>query len=495
MDGQRRIETYAAINYAEAQKLINARLDGNLLPKRQDIETRRRFDEDDHWQTGKGFIGQLPTGDKAATRTEVLRRGFCPENVIAEVLDTHIENVLGDEPQINLEADGASDAEIADTLETLKEWFESRNNLNVLADALRIALRDKSCVLRVFVPSGMMTGGEQTVTASDLKEALSKIWIRAESVEKGGVIVDEDEATELGLFLYRMRANNTNISLVEYAYLENDLTIWGAKSAHTGGEGEEAADALQLNGHLPITELKTKPLITESVCQMQRALNLSNTMLTRNNNLAGSRERLLINVQPKGEWLEDGKDADGNTKMKFIAEPMETGPGTANFLESLAVRDSNEVQTAFANPNVIFTDPVPIETFVGTRDFWYRNILAKCKQRHILMQDDATASGKSRIEARKEFEASLKKSKMAVDPIGAWMIETALNLAAHFTGTPGAYLDYKVRFDAQVSVSELSAEESAEIRNDYAAGLLDRETAIELQQRKNVAEILERLGG
>jgi hypothetical protein len=487
------ITTYEQITYAEAQRLLQTRLDGIALPTKQQIEARAKFDNDDHWQDGKGFIGQLPSGDDASDRLALLRAGFCPENVIAEVLDTHIENVLGDEPQISLEAEGVSESELESNLEIVKEWFDYRNNLEVLSNGLRIALRDKASVPRAFVPSGMMTGSNQTVKAKDLKDALSKIWFRSETLEKGGVIVNEDTATELGLFLYRMRVNQTDISFAEYAYLRDETTIWGNISAHEQQLGQEDPDILQLGGRLPITELKAKPLITESVCQMQRALNLSNTMLTRNNNLAGSRERLLINVQPRGEWVENGTDADGNAKMKFVPEPMATGPGTMNFLQSQAVRDTAGVETAFANPNVIFTDPVPIESFTGTRDFWYRNILAKCKQRHILMQDDATASGRSRIEARKEFEASLQKSKAAVDPVGAWMIEIALNLAAHFMGKPGMFLNYRAKFDAQVSVSELTAEESAEIRNDYAAGLLDKETAITLQQRKNVGEILDRL--
>ena len=494
------IDTYSKMTYVEANTRLARRFNTTTrvgaastvatLPPLTDIRTRRAFDSDDHWQLGEGFIGQLPTGELADDRTELLRRAFSPEDVISEVLDTHVQNVLGNDPVISLEDANGNMLE-GEVLDIVKEWFDKRNNTDVLADALRCARRESASVLRAFIPSGMIDG-EGRINAKDLREALSKIWIRREYIDTAGVIVDDATATELGLLIYRMRIDQSNISLTEYAYLdEQGRTIWGTASAHTLNVGAEVAEPLLLNGHLPIYQLSAKSLVTTSVCQAQRAINLSGTMLTRNNNLAGSRERLAIGVQPPGEWVES--TVDGAIVRTFVPSEMPTGPATFNFLQADAVHDEQGRITAFANPNVIFTDPVPIDSFIGTSEHWRKVIYSKAKMLHLLMSSDATASGKSRIEARKEFQASLNESKQIVDAAGKWMIEVALNIAAHFIGQPGAFYETRAVFDSQVSTIELTPEEITQIRADYEAGMIDLQTALELRGFKNVAEIQERI--
>lgn len=496
------VETYEKITYIEAQSRLARRFPTTAgisatLPPLADIKTRRAFDEDDHWQKGEGFIGQLPEGDSAAERTETLKRGFSPEDVISEILDTHSQNVLGNDPIISIEnADAKEGAELSSemtaVLDVVKQWFDQRNNSNILADALRGARREGASVLRAFIPSGMIDG-EGRIAATDLKSALSKIWIRHEHIDTAGVLVDEASATQLGLVTYRMQIEGTDVSLTEYAYLDaQGRTIWGTASAHTENKGSEVAEPFLLNGQLPIFQLEAKPLVTTSVCQAQRAINLSGTMLTRNNNLAGSRERLAVGVQPPGEWTETTSD-DGTVVRTFVPRAMATGPATMNFLSAQALYDDAGLVKSLANPNIIFTDPVAIDTFIGTSEHWRKVIYAKAKMLHLLLSDDATASGRSRIEARKEFQASLNESKQIVDAAGKWIIEVALNIAAHFIGKPGAFLNTVAKVDAQVSTIELTAEEISQIREDFEAGLIDLRTALELRGFKNVDEVIERM--
>ncbi|MEO5859166.1 MAG: hypothetical protein ABIR33_09485 [Pyrinomonadaceae bacterium] len=483
-----KLEEYQKIDYIKIQTLLAERFNATRgeLPPLNDIKARRYFDNGDHWQLGNGFIGQLPTGDAAEDRTEMLRRAFSPEDVISEVLDTHVQNVLGNDPTISIEGEDK-------TLEDVLTWFDKRDNTKVLGTALRAARREQASVLRAFIPSGMIDG-EGRINAKDLAEALSKIWIRCEPIESGGVIVDDATATELGLCLYRIRIGQADVSLAEYAYLDAlGRTVWGTASAHTAKLGAEVAEPLKLGGMLPIYQMNARAMITDSVCQAQRDINLSGTMLTRNNNLAGSRERLAVGVQPPGEWVEQGVDESGNKVMVFQPASMPTGPATFNFLQPESIKDDSGNITAYANPNIIFTDPVPIDTFIGTSEHWRRVIYAKAKMLHLLMSDNATASGKSRIEARKEFQSSLNESKQIVDAAGKWMISVALNIAAHFIGKPGAFVESKVEFQADVSTIELTSEENAEIRADYESGMIDLRTALELRGIKNVEEILERI--
>lgn len=490
-------DTYEQMTYTEANSLLQRRFnrtsgmyDSALLPPLEELQARRAFDEGDHWQKGEGFIGQLPTGSESDTRTELLRKAYVPEEVIAEVLDTHVQNVLGNEPIFSFEGD-LSEAEYEFTLEMIREWYEKRENTNVLASALRAARRETASVIRAFIPSGMING-EGRIEGKDLAEALSKIWFRCETIEKGGVIVDDASATELGLVKYKMRVDNNDVQLCEYSYVgTKGETLWG--TASDGTFGAEVAEPFLMNGRLPIYQMNARALITNSVCQAQRAVNLSGTMLTRNNNLAGSRERLAVGVEPPGTWNTVTDEATGQITKVFTPAEMATGPATFNFLNPTAIFDDNGNVTAFANPNIIFTDPVPIDTFIGTSKHWREVIYSKAKMRHLLMADNATASGKSRIEARKEFQASLNESKQIVDPAGRWMIEVALHIAAHFTSQPGRFLKTKCIFDSQISTIELTAEEKAEIRADYEAGMIDLKTALERQGEKNVEEILARV--
>jgi hypothetical protein len=493
------LETYEKMSYMEAEQRLRRRfnlpqgqMDPAKLPTLNEIKARRYFDAGDHWQLGEGFIGQLPTGDGYEDRTELLQRAFVPEEVVAEVLDTHVENVLGNEPIFSLEGD-LGESEYEQILEVLQEWFAKRENQTVLAEALRAARRETASVLRAFIPSGMIEG-EGRIAAGDLSEALSKIWFRCETIEKGGVLIDDATATELGLILYKLRIEDQDVNLCEYSYLgRNKETIWGTSTAHTGNVGSEQAEPFLMNGLLPVYQLNAKALITNSVCQAQRAVNLSGTMLTRNNNLAGSRERLALGVEPPGEWSDVTDETTGQVSKVFTPAEMATGPATFNFLNPAAIFDEAGQVTAFANPNVIFTDPVAVDTFLDTSNHWRTVIYRKAKQTHLLMADDATASGRSRKEARKEFQSSLNESKQIIDPAGRWMIEVALHIAAHFIDQPGRFAGTKCVFDAQVSTIELTAEEKAEIRADYQAGMIDLKTALERQGEKNVEEILERV--
>jgi hypothetical protein len=491
------LEKYEKTNYTDANALLQRRFNkttgeynSSLLPPLEELKARRAFDDGDHWQLGNGYIGQLPTGESSDDRTELLRKAYVPEEIIAEVLDTHVQNVLGNEPIFSLEGD-LGEQEYETTLAVVKEWFNKRENTNVLAAALRAARRESASVIRAFIPSGMING-EGRIAGKDLAEALSKIWFRCETIEKGGVIVDDASATELGLVMYTMRIDDADVQLCEYSYVDKDnATLWG--TASHGTVGAEVAEPFLMNGLLPIFQLNAKALISSSVCQAQRAVNLSGTMLTRNNNLAGSRERLAVGVEPPGTWNDVIDEETGQVTKVFTPAQMATGPATFNFLNPTAIHDEAGKVTAFANPNVIFTDPVPIDTFIGTSKHWREVIYSKAKMRHLLMADNATASGKSRVEARKEFQASLNESKQVIDPVGRWMIEVALHIAAHFINAPGRYLSTKATFDSQVSTIELTAEEKAEIRADYEAGMIDLRTALERQGEKEVDEILSRV--
>lgn len=509
------MENYETLTYKEAVALLENRFNPKnpVLPPKEEIKERRELDAGNHWRGGKGYIGQMPTGEYAGERTRMLQKAFSPEDVIPEVLDTHIQNVLGEDVVIELESD-LPETEIATTLEIVKDWYDKRKLTDVFADGLRGGRREKSRLLRVFIPSGMIDG-DGGIEARDLEEALSKIWIRSEPIESGGVLVDEETAAEIGLFLYRMKVDKQDVSLCEKSYLQeiddslitanNRLaefrgqmaTMWGTVSAHNQNAGAEEAEPFLLNGLLPIYQLNIEPFISPAVCAAQRAINLAGTMFTKNVNYAGELERYALNVQPPGKYVDTGEtNEQGEPIQEFEPTEIKTGAGMMHFFRGADFFDPlTKSITPAGNPNLVFREPVEIDTFVGTLEYWRQVIYAKAKQLHILAANDGRLNGISRIQMRKEFEASLQESASVINPAAEWAIMTALHIAAHFIKQKGKFLNTKVVCKAQVATVELTAEERTQIVAEYKANLIDLRTALEQLQYKNVDEIIERLEG
>jgi hypothetical protein len=175
-------------------------------------------------------------------------------------------------------------------------------------------------------------------------------------------------------------------------------------------------------------------------------LNLAKTMLARNVVLGGFLERIILNAQLPGEYVEDA-----TTKKKtFVPSPLKTGAGTTNVLAGLPVSDATGRVTGYATPTIIYRDPVPVTTFNDTALAAYRGMLEEVHQLHAAIAGDATASGESRRQARADFEASLGATIAEVEAAGRWLLETALALAAAFSNQAGRFDALRATFTCRV---------------------------------------------
>lgn len=208
---------------------------------------------------------------------------------------------------------------------------------------------------------------------------------------------------------------------------------------------------------------------------MQKLLNLALTMLGRNVVLGGFLERVLINAQLPGAYRTDPHTG----KQVFVPHPLEFGAGSVNALVGVEVRDeaTGELKS-YANPSVVYRDPVPVGTFADTRDIAYRAILEECQQAHALLSGDAAPSGESRRQALSDFLSSLRLTAPAVERAVRWLLETALHLAAHFAGQPGRYLDLRAVTICHLDTGPLGADEAKQVIDLVDAKLLSRETGM-----------------
>lgn len=442
------------------------------------------FDSGNHYQDGDGYVGAKPSPtDEAYSSTMLaIKAGFVSENVIKEVVDRHLAGELGREPlwgflpsdapmpeaerrrklfsklfnivRTVVQGQPSSDADKlsqeADQALTAN-WWNTRRVRNTLKQAVRTALLEERATVRFFIPEGLRDQNGQLQVRRDLSSAVTIPQIEVLTADKAGIFIDVDTQQEFGLYVYKTEDNKDAAWLT---YVQRGLTILRIM---VDKEADQTY-SFELGGRLLMYEFQRDPLITEQIRSLQKSLNLARTMMVRNVNLAGSLERVIMNSEKPEEWL--------------------TGPGAVMGLTGLLIRDEDKRIIGRANPNIQFRDPVSTKTFTETRDDLYAAILSGCQQRFALISGDATASGRARIEARAEFETSLKDSKDVVDDGGRWLLETHLRLSAIFCGRSKDFLQLRCDFQAVIETGPITPEERDANRADVQANLMSKETAM-----------------
>jgi len=488
------VAIFDTLDLKGAQAAVQARTPGEGAAEAID------FYRGEHFRDGTGWIGQRPPANDPgyAAFLDAVAASFVSENVTREVVERHVNGILGREPRWSLVparplADGEAPtaeeaAHIAEAEAALTAWWDRRKPLLTLQEALTTALLAGRAALRLLVPAGRRDPNGQ-LRAADLGAALDLLYLDAPDPAACAVAVDPDTRDEVGIYAYRRKAADPATpwrrgeagDFAEVTYRTDEgatmLRVLGP-----GGVVAETAPPLALGGRLLMHELARDPLITPQVRQLQKALNLDLTQLVRNVNLAGSLERIFLNAQRPGQWV----DANGNPWVEgvstgsktFKAEPLPVGAGVSAFLMGAKVYGESGELKGYANPAVSYRDPVAVDTFTATRQAARLAILDQVGQLHAEIAGDATASGESRKQARAEFAARLARTKTRLDDAGRWLVETALAWAAAISGQPDRYAGLRCEFAAQADPGPLTADERNEIIKEHTEGLLSRETAI-----------------
>lgn len=467
---------FTEYSYDDAKSLFNqvpqlAGLAGQVVsgsgtPRRPaSAKAATDFYNGDHWQNALGFIGQLPSvGYPGATQiTADIKKRFESENVIKEVVEAHLGGLLGREPMWSYLKE-VKDQQLQQTKKQLEKddatgevvtpWWNEREALKDLQKSAETVLLEGIAVKRIFFPRGILPDGGE-ISASDLNSALDYIFFETLTADVAGVFTDPDTQKQIGVYLFEEKDVEGNVEdqCAELSFL-NDLGETVCRIVRDKG-GDDEFGPYKLGGRLLVFEMQRPPLITEQVQSNQKALNLAHTMMTRNVNMAGARERTITNAQhpKKPRRLQDPNNP---TLTIETLEPgnYETGAGAVMFLMGYPIYDKEGNVIGYTNPNVSISDPADVKAFVETRDMKYAAILGQCHQRHTLISGDATASGVSRKQAEKEWQRSLKDTKTVLDASGRWQLEVVLRLAAQLTGESEKYLSLRADFNCLLDVGE-----------------------------------------
>lgn len=480
-------------------------VDGRSVKRRSDgAIANSLFYDGDHWQNGSGWIGAKPL-DRLSQTLKQIEEGFVSENVIKEVVDRHVGGILGREPlwgfvpqktvsrsaeirrrrfskifglifgNAETKVPGAKvlDKFAQEADEALTVWWDQRQPRKNLKEALTKCLTEEKVLLRFFVPRGLYKDNFIPVQAS-LTDALALLHLDIVASDKGGVFTDTETQKPFAIYVYQV----DKTKCVELSYV-NEFGQTVLQILSDDPTLAVAPIAYEMQGRLWMYELNRTALITEQIRSAQKALNLNLTMLMRNVNLAGNLERVIMNAERPKQKI---RIADNSQALGYREETIDSGwlagPGVSNMLSGLLIRDDDGKIIGRANPNISYRDPVPIDTFVGTREQLRECILGQAQQLHIMISGDATVSGRSKEQSRAEFRGSLQESKEALDDAGRFTTETPLRIAAQFCDRVNDFAGLRCDFDSRIEDGPVSPDERNANREDVKAGLLSRESAM-----------------
>ena len=496
-----------------------------------------KFLNNDHWQSQWGWVGPLALesdGVLSTTGMATIEEKFAFYNAILEITFRHLSGVLGETPHWQVtpervmsvkpkkteppvsgeptkpEVDKSkpTDKEMAiveeveaaltvwmdNKLKSFNEDFDPKDALTLFDPLSRYAISMLAFgrgVLRIFIPSAV----DGNVSASTLKEALALIHFSAPSITQAGVLTDKNRQKQMGAYLY----NDQDID-----YLETTRVKDGVTYLKTTINNQSVESLHNMRGHLFIFESRCKPLITDSIVSLQKQLNMSLTMLGRNVVVSGSPPTFFLNA------VLPGRTQVVNGREQYVADPVQTGPGTILSATGIPVKDPVTGATNYTTPSVFQGNPAPVATFTETDDHYYRLILGAAQQLHALISGDAAASGESRIQALADFENSLKLTAKEINSGIQWLLESALSLAAAIMGKEGAYDEFRATVQCNTHAGPVSTEMIRTLSDATDANFISHETGlskmgvqdveselqrIEMQKRHQMEEQQQMLGG
>lgn len=477
----------------------------------------RKFMEGDHWQDAKGWIGPMPKPSESGYNETKLaiQKGFTSRNVIKELVDRHVNGLLGREPDWGFTVKRAITDEEPLTPEEQKlveeanafvtTWWDNRKAHTFIKNVATRVLHQQRASMRLYIPPGRLVEVELEADGKKLRkrgiaiqngsmdDALDFIWIETPETTNSTIFTRQRDKDMVGMTVGLDQ--ETGLEQLELTYLtKKDVngvrkTAIVVRSLNDTNSREVPEFTFDFGGRLTMFEIERDPLITEQIIQGQKALNLTISVLPRAVITGGFLERILLNAQMPGDWV-----PGENGEKKFVPKEFKVGAGTTQFISGVVHEDDETGTTKLAEPEVVFREPVDTGNIIKTIRAQYQNMLEEADQVHILISGDAVASGVAREQARVEFLLSLQKTQEVVEQLGRWMVETALAMGEAFLGTPGKYTNQlKSYFHCRINAGAVSSDERAQYMNEVNEGKLSEETALHLSGSDDVAAELQRI--
>jgi hypothetical protein len=207
-------------------------------------------------------------------------------------------------------------------------------------------------------------------------------------------------------------------------------------------------------------------LITEDVMSAQNSINLARTMEARSLIQNGFVERVLLNAQLPGRWVED---ATGGQRFEADPNGLQVGPGRTSFIQGNPTYNDMGQISGYTNPSISYNAPAALDSYALSVSGSTEIIYHAMGQGHLLASD-AQMSGVARQVLRQDAVLKIAQYERVIVSALEALITTILK-----------YLDIDgVRASVQLrkAINFVSPEEKNAIMAEYNSGLLSKASTI-----------------
>ncbi len=373
----------------------------------------------------------------------------------------------------------------------LAAWWDHRDLPTTIQHLLQTAIAHGRAPLRPRIPERFKDSSGKLIPITDPIRSLEPLHLVLPDVALAGVYTDPETLERIGVTQVNYR-NATEYKLEwEVTHLHADgktvlqvLSLGGDQISEV-----RASDPLDLGGRLWLFELKfPRAAVTRDVLSNQDALNVALTLLSRNTHFAGFAQIYGIGIDPPITGGESSVLSDGTVKPATPEETVQAWPGTQMFFQpsvsTTIVRTTGpqgqpietvtEMPYSGASYNKIDpADPKAIEAAITIAE---TNIYSSLRQRFVLMDDKATASGRSREVATGSFLRATARYATATEHLIRELLEFALEVSALIQGQPGKYRSLRASVTCHQQVFDPSPLQIAANLSLQAAGVISRQT-------------------
>lgn len=477
-----------------------------LLPRHKEAAANRPFIEGDHFQRGAAWTGPGPkrSDPRYQEFLRVLKEVFIFKNVCDEGCDRLTGAVIGWEPywawvprRHNTDQVPVSDAEktrINEIESAQTNWWNTQKVHKKLKKLAYNSMWAKECCWRLYTPAGFLDA-DGNVSASTIEEAFSRVFLDIPEPEMATVWEHPDTKQKIGICVF---VDSQGRRFVELTYLERDGEKKGQTTirivpATTGAPGANSSNGVSaeaatndFGGHITMyMSSLDQPIINADVRSLQRAYNATLTLLQKGITDNHFLEKYFGNALPPGKYVY-GDPAEPNKRTGYEVDIREVGGNIDTWLQGVDVLQPDG-HTDLATPNVTFRNPIDPSTTIKGAEYWYQTLLEALRQDHILINQLATPSGKSREHSRGDFIDSTKDPVMETELAGRELMLTSACMAETFMGALGKWTkDFVPVFYCRPNYGPLSVAERNQNVVEAEKGFLSDETVMALNGTDDV---------
>ena len=404
----------------------------------------------------EGYSEKMGHLERVFQSANILRECACNwrDGLISEPFTWHLKGQDGQR------ADSETDTTAAEAEQELQRWLDWVGEQAIAADPASTNFEQSDPWAEFILSLGVLGEGSlrlwQPERYADDPDPIHKIHLHAPKA--GSVTIERSDADgfideirysygRTGDERHRMDGGSTTISIAS-------------------GDDDNEPLAVATGGRWLIQHATGDSVFTPSVKRLQNALNHALTMMVRNSEIAGFREKVFANAE-----LPVVTDDQGNPLKDANGHPVELqrGPGIDLYLSGYETELAGGGR-GIAPVTIHESQPVDNASLEAAIETYRRLIYMQFSQGHLLSAGDGSLSGESRIQMRGQFELNLKGWKRRIESAIAAILNIVLRLLGYET--------YEVVVGLTITTGKLSAEERAQIISEYQAGLMSRATAI-----------------